>query len=478
MRRFLAVGLALPLLWAACARKSAPAASAGSDVKRSAREWLREEPVRLLADYVRIDTSLGHTEKEGAAFLQRFFDCEGIAAETVCPAPGRCNVLARLPGKRRDGALLLLNHIDVIDAFPQFWREAKPFEAEIKLGFLYGRGAYDMKSLGLAQALALARLKRRGIVPETDILFLAEADEEAGGRWGTRWLLANRPEWFAGVREVLNEGGTTEVILREVVFWGIETLQAGYALREFEAVTDEPLERLAARYTKIPFVPAMPHPQVVAGFDLLANRMASPLTDPLRHLDRVIRNPEELAILPNRYGSFLEPRIDWSPIYRHPSRPGFPRRFITISVPPGISPGQFMRPVDEDARREGLTVISSLDGEAGVASPYPTPFTELIRRVTEANYPGTPFGPLPTYGGYTTSILLRARGIPTYGYQPIPMNITDAVRRHFNDERVFLRDYLNGVNLLSEVVEEFALFPPPPSTGRNLAKSVRGLRDS
>ena len=199
MRRFLAVGLALPLLWAACARKSAPAASAGSDVKRSAREWLREEPVRLLADYVRIDTSLGHTEKEGAAFLQRFFDCEGIAAETVCPAPGRCNVLARLPGKRRDGALLLLNHIDVIDAFPQFWREAKPFEAEIKLGFLYGRGAYDMKSLGLAQALALARLKRRGIVPETDILFLAEADEEAGGRWGTRWLLANRPEWFAGV---------------------------------------------------------------------------------------------------------------------------------------------------------------------------------------------------------------------------------------------------------------------------------------
>jgi hypothetical protein len=83
-----------------------------------------------------------------------------------------------------------------------------------------------------------------------------------------------------------------------------------------------------------------------------------------------------------------------------------------------------------------------------------------------------PFGPLPTYGGYTTSILLRARGIPTYGFQAVPMNISDAVRRHGNDERVFLRDYLNGVTLFSDIVEEFAFFPPPPWTGGGLAKSV------
>jgi len=476
MKRFLGVGLALALAWAACARKPEAPDSKGSvsnDVKRPARAWLAEEPVRLLRDYVRIDTTLARGEKEGAEFLQRFFDCEGIAAETVCPASGRCNVLARLPGKRRDGALLLLNHIDVVDAFPQFWQESRPFEGEIRLGFLYGRGVYDMKSLGMAQALALARLKRRGIVPETDILFVAEADEEVGQRWGMRWLLANRPEWFSGVREVLNEGGTTEVILRDVVFWGIETLQAGYALREFEAATEEPLEKLAARHPKLVANPVEPHPQVVLGFDLLANRMASPLTDPLRHLDRVIRHPEELAILPNRYGSFLEPRIDWSMIYRHPSHPGSPRRFVAISVPPGVAPAPFMRAIDEDARREGLTVITSIDGEIGVASPYPTPFTELIRRVTEASYPGTPFGPLPTYGGYTTSILLRERGIPTYGFQPIPMNITDAARRHGNDERVFLRDYLNGVALLSEVVEEYAVFPPAPGEGGILAKNVR-----
>ncbi len=461
MRRIFAAGLALPLLWA-CARKPAAPPAELSDVRRPAEEWLREESVRLLRDYVRIDTTPARGEKEGAEFLQRFFDCEGIEAETVCPAPGRCNVLARLPGRGREGALLLLNHIDVVEAFAAYWKDAAPFEGTIRLGYLYGRGAYDMKSLGLAQALSMAGLKRRGIVPETDILFLAEADEEFGQRWGTRWLLANRPEWFAGVREVLNEGGTTEVILREPVFWGLETLQAGYALAELEAAAEPPLKQIAARHPKVSAAPVEPHPHAVIGFDMLANRLASPLTDPLRHLDRVVRSPAELAILPDRYGSFLEPRINWSLVYRHPARPDHARRYVAISVPPGVSPTPFLLPILEDAKRSGLTVITTIVSEVGVASPYPTPFTDLLKRVTEARYPGTPFGPVPTYGGYTTSILLRERGIPTYGYQPIVMNITDAARRHGNDERVFLRDYVNGVTLLSEILEEFALFPPAP----------------
>ncbi len=462
MKRFLAAGLVLPLFWA-CSRK--PAASRPSqvdDVRRPVAEWLREEPVRLLRDYVRIDTTPARGEKAGAEFLQRFFECEGIESEMVCPAPGRCNVLARLPGRHRENALLLLNHIDVVEAFPQFWKEAPPFEGKIWLGYLYGRGAYDMKSLGIAQALAMARLKRRGIVPETDILFLAEADEEVGQKWGARWMLKNRPEWFAGVGQVLNEGGATEMVIRDIVYWGIETLQAGYAVFEFDAAEDAPLKRLADKYPKVSAPPSTPHPQVVVGFDLLANRLVSPLTDPMRHLDRVVRDPVELAVLPDRFGSFLEPRLSWSLIYRHPAHPDRARRYVTISVPPGVPPVPLMLPILEEARREGLNVSMSMVSEVGVASPYPTPFTELLKRVTEAFYPGTPFGPLPTAGGYTTSILLRERGIPTYGFQVIALNIADASRRHGNDERVFLRDYLNGVTLLSEVVEEFARFPPPP----------------
>ncbi len=431
-----------------------------ADLKRPASEWLREEPVRLLRDYVRIDTRPSRGEREGAEFLKRILDCDGIETEIVCPEGNRCNLLARLPGKTRGGALLLLNHIDVVEAFPQFWKEAAPFEGRIKNGYLYGRGAYDMKSLALAQALAMRSLRLKGIVPERDVLFLAEADEEVGQKWGARWLLDHRPDFFRDVGEVLNEGGTTEVIIRDVRFWGLETLQAGYAFAELDAAGNAPLDALAARWPKLHAPPVTPHPHVVEGFNLLAEHLPSPLTDPLRHLDRVVRDPAELAILPDRYGSFLEPRLNWSPIYVNPETPGRPRRLLTISTPPGVDPALYLAPIVEDAKRSGAGVVESSWSEITVASPYPTPFTDLLERVTEAHFPGVPFGPVPTFGGYTTSILLRKRGIPAYGYASIPTNITDAARRHGNDERIYLHDYLAGVALYADILEEFATHPP------------------
>ena len=88
-------------------------------MKRPAEEWLREEPVRLLRDYVRIDTTPRRRASGRApSSCSSFFECEGIETEIVCPAPERCNLLARLPGRRREGALLLLNHIDVVEAYP------------------------------------------------------------------------------------------------------------------------------------------------------------------------------------------------------------------------------------------------------------------------------------------------------------------------------------------------------------------------
>jgi acetylornithine deacetylase/succinyl-diaminopimelate desuccinylase-like protein len=356
-----------------------------------------------------------------------------------------------------------LNHIDVVEVFPSLWTEARPFEAEIKLGYLYGRGAYDMKSLGLAEALAMRNLKERGIVPASDILFLAEADEESGQQWGSRWLLEHRPEWFEGVTAVLNEGGTNEMILRTVRFWGVETVQAGFGLLEFESGTAAPLQELAKRWSRIPSSPVEPLPDVVRGFDMLANHLSHPLTDPLRHLDRVIRDPAALAKLPDRYGSFLETRIKWFVGYAYPpgAKDNF-RGYVVVSTPPGYNPDGSMDSIVADARRNQIRIVSRYSSGVTTASPYLTstgelvPLLAIIRRVTEAFYPGVPFGPVPTFGGSTTSIHFRQRGLAAYGYSPIPANITDSVRRHGNDERIFLRDYVNGVEMYKEILAEFA----------------------
>jgi acetylornithine deacetylase/succinyl-diaminopimelate desuccinylase-like protein len=449
----------LLLIPAGCSRKKR-LADWETDILRAPEKWLEMEPVRLLRDYVRIDTREEHGEQAGAEFLKRVLDCEGIELEVVCPVPNRCNLLARLPGHRRQGALLLLNHIDVAPANPATWREAGPFEGKIKRGYLYGRGAYDMKSLAIAQALALRNLRLRGIVPASDVLFLAEADEETGHRWGVPWLLENRPEWFTGVAAVLNEGGTIEVVLRDPRFWGVETVQAGWATAEFEAPAARPLEDLAAKWPQPRSPIVEPHPHVRMGFEMLANHLTSPLTDPLRHLDRVRRDPKELAILPDRYASFLVPRIYWSGARAYP--PGSKTNFISLAVvstPPGIDPTTYLDGILKDARRLGIEITDSFSGGITSASPYPTRFTELLRRVTEAHFPGVPFGPIPTFSAYTTSVFLREKGFATYGYSSIPMNITDAVRRHGANERIYLRDYLRGVDLFRDVLEEFALTP-------------------
>jgi acetylornithine deacetylase/succinyl-diaminopimelate desuccinylase-like protein len=454
VRRAFLLGL---LLAAACSREGRKPSQIEADTTRPAEDWLKQEPVRLLRDYVRIDTSSEKGEEAGARFLKELFDCDEIQSELVCPVPGRCNLLARLPGRTREGALLLLNHIDVAGAYAGFWKDAPPFEGLIKKGYLYGRGAYDMKSLALAQALAMREVKRRGVVPAADILFLAEADEESRQRWGSAWLLAHRPEWFRGVAEVLNEGGTNEMVLRDVRFWGIETLQAGYASVEFESGSEASLKALAGRWSRLESETVAPHPQVVAGFDMLANHLVPPLTGLLRDLDRVRRTPSELAQLPDRYGSFLQARIFWNPPYPFPpGAAGKFRSYTILSTPPGIDPVRFLAPILADAKASGVRVVRSFSSGPTIASPYPTAFTELLRRVTEARYPGIPFGPVPTFGGYTTSMLFRQKGFPIYGYSPIPMNITDSSRRHGNDERIFLRDYVNGVALYTEIVAEYA----------------------
>ncbi len=430
------------------------------DRLRSPEEWLRSEPVRLLRDYVRIDTTDARGEREGVLFLKALLDCPRVESEVVCPAPGRCNLLARLPGRRHDGALLLLSHADVADAFPTLWKEATPFSGAIKLGFLYGRGAYDMKSIALAQVLAIRDIALDGIVPEHDILLLAEADEEGKQEWGSRWLLDHRPEWFAGVAAVLNEGGTNEMILRQPRFFGVETLQAGYGLLELESGKAEPLRALAEKWRKLAGETVAPHPHVVRGFDMLANHLPPPLSDSLRSLDRVRRTPAELATLPDRYASFLERRVWWTQPYAFPpGETGNFRAYAVVSTPPGIDPGPDLDRIAEDARASGVRIVSRTSSGPTAASPYPTPMTELLRRSVEARFPGVPFEAVPTFGGMTTSVEFRRRGIPTYGFSPIPFNITDAARRHGNDERIYLRDFIEGVEAYRDLVADFAASP-------------------
>jgi acetylornithine deacetylase/succinyl-diaminopimelate desuccinylase-like protein len=173
-----------------------------------------DEVVELVSALIRFDTSntgeLETTagEEECARWVAQQLEDVGYQCEYVeSGAPGRGNVFTRLrgadPGR---GALLVHGHLDVVPAEAPDW-SVHPFSGAVKDGYVWGRGAIDMKNM-IGMMIAVARyLKRSGIVPPRDLVFAFVADEEAGGKYGCQWLVENRPDLFEGVTEAIGEVG-------------------------------------------------------------------------------------------------------------------------------------------------------------------------------------------------------------------------------------------------------------------------------
>jgi acetylornithine deacetylase/succinyl-diaminopimelate desuccinylase-like protein len=173
-----------------------------------------DEVVELVSTLIRFDTSnTGELETTvGEADCARWVaqQLEEVGYECTyveSGAPGRGNVITRLAGADRSrGALLVHGHLDVVPAEAADW-SVHPFSGAVEDGYVWGRGAIDMKNM-IGMMIAVARyLKRTGIVPPRDLVFAFVADEEAGGKYGCGWLVENRPDLFSGVTEAIGEVG-------------------------------------------------------------------------------------------------------------------------------------------------------------------------------------------------------------------------------------------------------------------------------
>ncbi|MTD59434.1 M20/M25/M40 family metallo-hydrolase [Amycolatopsis sp. RM579] len=198
-------------------------------------ETAADEAVTLTSDLIRIDTTnTGDPEtlvgeRAAAEFVAEKLTEVGYEIEYVeSGGKNRHNVIARLPGADSSrGALLVHGHLDVVPADPSEW-SVHPFSGAVQDGYVWGRGAVDMKDM-VGMTLALARhYKREGIVPPRDMIFAFLADEEAGGKFGAQWLVENRPDLFEGATEAVSEVGGFSITLKDDVrAYVIETAEKG-----------------------------------------------------------------------------------------------------------------------------------------------------------------------------------------------------------------------------------------------------------
>src|SRR5690349_21178843 len=193
-----------------------------------------DEVVDLCRDLLRIDTTnTGETETAGGGRAAAEYVAGKLAEVGVEPTvlesePGRTSVVARIPGADPGRpALLIHGHLDVVPADASEW-SVPPFAGEEQDGYLWGRGAIDMKDMD-AMTLAVVRgWQRTGYVPPRDIVLAYTADEEAGMEYGSQWLVREHADLFEGCTEAIGEvGGFSYTVNDDLRLYLIETAEKG-----------------------------------------------------------------------------------------------------------------------------------------------------------------------------------------------------------------------------------------------------------
>jgi len=434
-------------------------------------QTLEDEAVRWLQNYIQIDTiNPPGNEYRAVDFLAEIFEAEGIEYQTAESAPGRGNIWARLEGGNEPG-LILLQHSDVVPADEEFWT-IPVLSGAIRDGVILGRGARDMKGLGTLQLATFIALHRSGVELNRDVVFLATADEEAGGMFGVGWLIENRPEIFEDIGILLNEGGGGSRVGQSVVF-SVEVTQKVPVWLRLYAI-DRPghgsSPRTTSSVTRIvqalntmlenPFPPRIIGP-VNDYFSALSVDMDEEWAGSYANIQAAINDPNFVAKL-------------------HDARPGHNsliRDTCSMTrmsgsnkinvIPPTAWAELDCRILPDKPADQFISELDDLIGYTGVEIQKIMAFTPAISEtnsrlyraidsVTQELHPGSRV--LPSVStGFTDSHFTRDLGIISYGFNPIITNRGEHTGVHGNDEQVGEEAFRRGVGDFYAVVRNVVI---------------------
>lgn len=180
-----------------------------------------QRPIEILQKLLQFDTTNPPgNEAACVAYIDSLLQAAGFTTTLLAKDPNRTNLVARLPGRGTAPALVLQGHVDVVTTVNQAWTQP-PFAAKIVDGYLWGRGALDMKGGVVMMLCALLRAKAEGFVPAGDIILTIMSDEEAGSDYGARFLVEQHPEQFAGAKYAIGEGGGLSTYVGDQRYYSI-----------------------------------------------------------------------------------------------------------------------------------------------------------------------------------------------------------------------------------------------------------------
>ena len=424
------------------------------------------DPVALLQEYIRIDTSNPPGDCRAAAdFLCRVLVENGLVPITYGARPEKPNVLCHVGGTEEPG-LVLIHHMDVVPAKAEEW-SVPPFSAEVRNGFLYGRGTLDTKGLGVAHLCVAVEAAKSGKL-RRKLFFVANADEEVGGGEGAEYFVKNLPLSFGrafgmneggiGVRDIFGPGKFFLLNLWEKgPLWLRLSVsgRAGHGSRPSER--DAPA-RLVRALTRI------------AEYRDPA-RMTEPVREMLRALfapgridldpDALTGGPEDAALLE----AFAKRYPETDPLFRNTFAittlaagfkpnviPAHAEGTVDCRILPGDDPEKVAGQVREMVR-EFDVAVEVLFAEKPSGSPRGPLFDAMADAVRSVHPDAVVLPYMST--GFTDSRFFRSAGVETYGLMPLLLNREDLGRIHGVDEKIPVEGIREMTSVIAALVERW-----------------------
>ncbi|TGK61856.1 M20/M25/M40 family metallo-hydrolase [Leptospira wolffii] len=435
---------------------------------------ISEEAAKDLQTYIRIATVRGR-EREGALFLKSVLDKRGIPSRIIeYPGkPDRASLVAELKGKDpTKGGLILTNHIDVVEADAKEWTEP-PFSGVRKDNRIHGRGAVDVKGLGIMQLHAFILAHEKKVPLQSNLMFLAVADEESRSEHGTRFLIAKHREIFQGYEYVWNEGGTgsKNVAIDGSKLFNIQLAEKGAVWLDLKAKANSghgstPPNNYAAK-SMVGFLQevqtlgkkTMIQDQAAAFFYSLSNLLPFPDSFVLRRS----RNPLLFLLLQGTINrsrhlvAMTRNTVSITGIDTHPIGINVITSEAEGSLDIRILPGQDEKVILEKVKEIGAKYeveVTPRHMETGSVSPMDGLLFRVMAGVSTNIVPGAIAAPFLS-PGTTDSSYLRQIGLKCYGLIPGLLSTEEIDGIHGKDESLSVEHLKMGIEILFKTIVEY-----------------------
>ncbi len=385
------------------------------------------------------------------------------------PHPTKGNIVVRYRGSGEREPLLLLAHLDVVEALPADW-SFDPFTFQELNGYFYGRGTTDDKDMAAIWITNLLRYKHESFRPNRDLIVALTADEEGGSHNGVAWLIATH-RGLIDAEYAINEGGSgllkngrpllNEIQTSEKVYLSFALTARNSGGHSSRPRKDNAINRLASalmRLAQYQF-PVQLNETTRAFFERMATIEGGEAGQAMRGVTAIPPTPEAVAYLSDSpyYNALMRTTCIATMLQAGHAENALPqtaRAVVNCRILPEHDPAAVHQTLARVIADTGIVVTPMGTATPSPSSPLTPEIMRAAERVTNQIWPGTPVVPVMLTGA-TDGLYLRNAGIPTYGISGLFHKVDD-VRAHGKDERIGVQAFYDELEFLYRLVKDLS----------------------